>query len=426
MGVNCLPYNEREKEMTSLQLLWTDTKSGKELQYSGPLPITIGRGDENVIVVHSQPISRRHARLENRHGVLWLSDQNSTNGVYVNGRRVSEASLQKGESFIIGKVQFTIAKEPLLPSVLPRLRVYWPLGTTQADGEALVAQQGNELLITPQNKPQMHLQAGQSAQIGTGSLSMLPHLTVGAQSDRGKKRADRPNQDALALYSDLPQNKSQLLQKGMLFLVADGMGGAAGGQEASQMAIQTMLKEYYADPDSDIAHRLEHSIQAANMQIYQRGHTDPYLRGMGTTIVAAVILKNHLVVANVGDSRAYLLRQGQLKQLTTDHTLVQALLGIGIISPEEAATHPQRNVLIRDLGEKPTVQPDIQRETLQQGDILLLCSDGLWGVLKEQQIAQILWRQHGQAAARTLIDMANQHGGPDNISAIVVHVERLP
>lgn len=249
-----------------------------------------------------------------------------------------------------------------------------------------------------------------------------PHLPVipGSGLDVGRGRAGKPNQDNLGLPPEWAQNL--FATKGRLYIVADGMGGAAGGQEASQIAVNTTFQVYYQDSDSDIARSLVNAIQAANAEVYRRGHSDPALQGMGTTIVAAVLRGDSLVVAHVGDSRAYLLRGSALHRLTQDHSWVQEQVDSGLLTHEQAARHEQRNVLSRNLGNEPRARPDVATHTLIAGDALLLCSDGLWGVVSDAEIAAVLQRQAGDPAAQTLIEMANQHGGPDNIAVLTLHV----
>lgn len=249
-----------------------------------------------------------------------------------------------------------------------------------------------------------------------------PHLPVipGSGLDVGRGRAGKPNQDNLGLPPEWAQNL--FATKGRLYIVADGMGGAAGGQEASQIAVNTTFQVYYQDSDSDIARSLVNAIQAANAEVYRRGHSDPALQGMGTTIVAAVLRGDSLVVAHVGDSRAYLLRGSALHRLTQDHSWVQEQVDSGLLTHEQAARHEQRNVLSRNLGNEPRARPDVATHTLIAGDALLLCSDGLWGVISDAEIAAVLQRQAGDPAAQTLIEMANQHGGPDNIAVLTLHV----
>ncbi len=411
--------------MTMLQLLWNDPDTQIPQQYTGVLPITIGRGKENSIVLQSQEVSRHHARLEDRDGKLMLLDQKSQNGTFLKGKPIRIAILQLGDGFVVGDILFTLPKESLSQRIRSRLSLFWPIASSKTNGHAVLSRQNKKVVITQNNEEPVVLQAGQSAQMGSASLTLLPDLTIAAESNVGKKRANRPNQDAIGLFSETPVQTPDILKKGMLFVVADGMGGAAGGDEASQIAVETTMKDYYASADPDIKRSLEHSIQAANVQIYKRGHEELDVWGMGTTIVAAVIQGSQLVVAHVGDSRAYLFRQGQFKQLTTDHSLVQSLLDAGLITIEEARRHPRPNILSRNLGGEPTVHPDLQTQTLKERDVVLLCSDGLWGVLCEQDISDVLQGQESHQAAHTLIEMANEHGGPDNISVIVLHVERL-
>ena len=259
--------------------------------------------------------------------------------------------------------------------------------------------------------------------MSTPDTTEQPRLTVGVALDVGRSRKGKPNQDSVGIYSDYCKDAARLEAKGLLFVVADGMGGAAGGKEASETAVETVTTTFYDDPEADIAASLERAIQAANTKIRQRGQEDPSLGGLGTTFVAALIHGDHMVVVNVGDSRAYLLREGSLSLLSLDHTVVQEQVRDGILTAEEAETHPRRHVLSRNLGSRSQARPDFMTMTLEAGDVILLCSDGLWGSVDEDEIAAILQQQRGNTAARTLIDLANEHGGPDNISAVVVHFE---
>lgn len=256
--------------------------------------------------------------------------------------------------------------------------------------------------------------------------SAHPQITVGSALDVGRSRAGRPNQDSLGSYREYDLGPSQMEQKGLLFVVADGMGGAAGGKEASQTAVRTTIQQYYRDTDPAIQQSLTEAIQAANQQIHRAGQDDPALRGMGTTIVAGVFHRNQFILANAGDSRAYLFRQGELHQISVDHSWVQEQVRRGIISEAEAEYHPQRNVLTRNLGNEPEARPDFATIALQEGDTFLLCTDGLWNVVSDEAIAGVLREQRGDAAAHTLMELANEQGGPDNIGIFLLHVERVP
>ena len=250
-----------------------------------------------------------------------------------------------------------------------------------------------------------------------------PRLSVGVDIHVGISRQGKPNQDSLGTYMDHVSDPALLRAKGLLFVVADGMGGAAGGKEASETAVASIIQTYYEDPDTDLQAALERAIQAANTEIGQIGRADPSLHGLGTTLVVALIVGRRVLVANVGDSRVYILRRGRLKQLSLDHTVVQEQLRAGLLSEEEALTHPRRHVLSRNLGSRPTAEPDYVWQTLELGDIVLLCSDGLWGPVSEYEIANLLTQDIQQTAAESLIDRANAQGGPDNISAVVVRVD---
>ncbi len=235
-------------------------------------------------------------------------------------------------------------------------------------------------------------------------------------TDTGRKRDH--NEDFLEALS--PPDPARRQQKGELFIVADGMGGHQAGEVASESAVRTISREYYADPNPNVAAALSSAVQKANGVIHQRAQETPSQVGMGTTVVAAVARGNDLFLANVGDSRAYLLRNGQLRQITRDHSFVEEQIRAGILSREEARHHPQRNVITRALGAKPEVEVDTYGGTLVPGDTLLLCSDGLSEPVGEEGIAHVL-KQHspGEAVPR-LIGLANSRGGSDNISALVV------
>ncbi len=259
----------------------------------------------------------------------------------------------------------------------------------------------------------------------TGPVQDKLYLTFNGDTDVGQSRQDKPNQDSFDTYEHYCDDPARLAAKGKLFVVADGMGGAAGGKEASSMAVDVVFRTYYDDPDPEIVPSLERAIQAANTHIQQYGRANPELRGLGTTIVVAVIRDRMLVVGNVGDSRAYLLRDGELSQVSLDHTMVQEQVRDGLLTPEEALTHPRRHVLSRNLGYRPKAGPDFDTWTLAPGDTILLCSDGLWGPVEDAQLAAVLRQHSGDAAVQMLIDLANRRCGPDNISAIVIHVHSV-
>jgi protein phosphatase len=206
--------------------------------------------------------------------------------------------------------------------------------------------------------------------------------------------------------------------------VADGMGGHSAGEVASAIAIEELAALGHRGPwanETAATDDLKQAILRANRRIREMAASDRKLNGMGTTLVALLEDGDMVHVANVGDSRGYLLRQGELSQVTVDHSLVQELVDDGRLSPEDAERHPQRSVITRALGIDPEVEFDLFTYKLQVGDRLLLCSDGLSDVVEPAQIRKVLLRvRSAQRAARELVTVANEQGGPDNITVIVV------
>jgi protein phosphatase len=213
-----------------------------------------------------------------------------------------------------------------------------------------------------------------------------------------------------------------------VFAVADGLGGHQGGEVASAAAVEPLARldgREFADP-GEAAEALANAIRAANEAILDRAAADPALYGMGTTVTAAAVAGDgYLQLAHVGDSRAYLLREDGLAQLTTDHTVVGELVRRGRLTPEQAAIHPERSILTRAVGLDPRVPVDLPDPLeLRSGDQLLLCSDGLTETVSDDQIAELLTAApDGHAACRSLIDAANNAGGPDNVTVVLVRLE---
>ncbi len=212
------------------------------------------------------------------------------------------------------------------------------------------------------------------------------------------------------------RNEDSILVTHPLYVVADGMGGHRGGQVASQVALETM-EELATEGSGSLA---DH-VRRANRAVWDRSVEDERLSGMGTTLTAARIDGASALIAHVGDSRAYLLRDGMLRQLTTDHTLVDRMVKSGEITEAEAEVHPHKNVLTRALGTDEQVEVDEDSLALADGDRLLICSDGLTGMVTEDQIQAILENSdHPQQAADRLVKAANRAGGIDNISVVVL------
>jgi serine/threonine protein phosphatase PrpC len=247
-------------------------------------------------------------------------------------------------------------------------------------------------------------------------------VQVGAETDVGMVRDH--NEDNLGYK--IPDEAVVTSNKGMLFLVADGMGGHAAGEVASQIAVETILDRYFSEDTDDIEEALNGAIVDANDIIHAQSSDHREQSGMGTTSVVAVIRGDELTVANVGDSRAYLIRGGEIQQITQDHSWVQEQVRLNLVTPEEAKHHPLRNIITRALGTAPEVKVDFSTYKLQVGDTIILCSDGLSGVVSDGDILEIVTKQeNAEMAAKMLINAANAGGGPDNISTIVVRVEKV-
>lgn len=212
---------------------------------------------------------------------------------------------------------------------------------------------------------------------------------------------------------------------GRLAVVADGMGGAAAGEVAANLAVETVKGWPFPSGDAPIQELEQAALRAvgaANRAIYERASADPDLKGMGTTITAVILGRACAVVAHVGDSRAYHVRAGRLHPITRDHSVVAELLRSGGITAEQARRHPYRNMLTRALGPAPYVDVDIHTVSLDRDDGIFLCTDGLTSLLTDEEIAGIIREAKGaQAAVDALIAEANDRGAPDNVSAILVY-----
>jgi protein phosphatase len=241
-------------------------------------------------------------------------------------------------------------------------------------------------------------------------------ITATGITDVGRKR-DR-NEDAFLINDEL-----------MLYVVADGMGGHAGGQHASALAVNTVeelvddLEPDGDDPVEAVRVSLDRAVRQAGARIHAFAQTHPEFHGMGTTIVLVLVQDQNAYVAHVGDSRVYLLRDGAIEQVTDDHSLVAQSIREGLLTEDQARSHRMRNVITRALGFNEDVQVDIQVRALRRGDRYLLCSDGLSGKLEADEMAELLARHDTPEAIRQLVGLACARGGDDNITAVVVTVE---
>ena len=202
------------------------------------------------------------------------------------------------------------------------------------------------------------------------------------------------------------------------------MGGYEGGQEASRLAVETLVAGYRDFDGDEPQLALNQALQMAHEQVRQYSFAHPELRGMGTTCTAAAIVQNALYYVHVGDTRLYLIRDGHITRVTRDHSYVGRLVESGIISPEEAENHPQRNILTAALGTNPDLIMDSpgRPEPLRAEDVLVICSDGLWGQVRDSEILETVENNSAEQAGRQLIELARERGGPDNITVEILRL----
>jgi len=251
-------------------------------------------------------------------------------------------------------------------------------------------------------------------------------LEVGSATDVGRQR--QRNEDSLAVFVPVTgeQNPSQLAG---LLLVADGMGGERAGDRASQMAAEQLRQTLSSGvfrgwPECTGDHPLEavmvRAIREVSAAIFKVGDGDPTIRGLGSTVVVAAMTSRHMVLAHVGDSRCYLVRGAQIDLLTSDHSWVQRQVEAGYISAADARRHPQRNILIRSLGDALPPEVDVRTVEIEEGDIFVLCSDGMTGGVTDEEILQFTsYFREPQQLADALVRLANDKDGSDNITVVV-------
>lgn len=233
-------------------------------------------------------------------------------------------------------------------------------------------------------------------------------------TDIGRKR--KLNQD-FVYSSDEPVGNLK-----NVYIVADGMGGHQAGDYASKCTVETMVREIRGCFEQSPIRILSRAIRIANDQVRRKAREDESLYGMGTTVVAATVLGKYLQVANVGDSRLYIINE-EVRQITRDHSLVEEMVRMGGLDREAARNHPDKNIITRAIGARDTIEIDFFHEELKSGDLVLMCSDGLTNMLEDEEIGRIL-KTPGmiEERAERLIDAANQNGGRDNIAVILIDV----
>ena len=247
-----------------------------------------------------------------------------------------------------------------------------------------------------------------------------PGIEAACLTDVGRQRAN--NEDSYLYWE--PETEDGLRRKGRLAIVADGMGGYEGGQEASRLAVETMRSVYDAAFGGDAQDALIEGMEAAHMKIQQYAMENPQFYGMGTTCTALAIIGRELCFAHIGDSRLYLIRGSSITRLTRDHSYVGRLVENGIVRSEDAESHPQRHILTAALGSGREVTPHIPEQPLplEKGDVLMLCTDGLWGVVPDSDLAHMAQTYPPTEACQQLVDLALERGGPDNITVLILKI----
>jgi protein phosphatase len=286
------------------------------------------------------------------------------------------------------------------------------------------------------------LRAGWAAK-GAEQPRLYAHVSIGARTDMGRVREN--NEDKFDFLE--PDEPSVLARKGRFYAVADGMGGHQAGQIASELALKTVFRTYYdgkgvggrvkgvgAEPSHptpytlsptplpDVGEALTKALCEANRYLLDVARTIPERSGMGTTLTGAVVREDELYVVHVGDSRCYLLRGGRMEQVTEDHSWVQEQVRRGAMTLEDAEMSPFKNVITRSLGAAPEVEPDLVAIKLEPGDRILLCSDGLNGMIDDTELFAVAQRGSASVAAWNLVDRAVENGGKDNVTVLVLDV----
>jgi protein phosphatase len=251
----------------------------------------------------------------------------------------------------------------------------------------------------------------------TASSQASPEIESSGLSHIGSVRED--NQDAIRLSGDTPMADRRL------FAIADGMGGYSHGGIASQTALETFFETFYGDTAPVVPRRLRRSVDAANLGVFQMAQRLGAVR-MGTTLTAVTVVGQQLHVAHIGDSRAYLIRDNRAQCLTNDHTRVGDMVRMKVIPPDKVRLHAQRSILTKGLGLSLFVQPDITQVELRDGDRLVLCSDGVWSVVEDQEFALLgASAAHMTDFSQTLIDLALERKSDDNLSVVTIHLHQL-
>ena len=247
-----------------------------------------------------------------------------------------------------------------------------------------------------------------------------PGIEAASLTDVGRQRSN--NEDSFIYWE--PDSDEDFRRKGRLAVIADGMGGYEGGQEASHLAVETVRSVYDNGFAGDPQETLVEAFEAAHQNIQRFAQDHPQFYGMGTTCTALAIVDRQLSFAHVGDSRLYLIRAETITRLTRDHSYVGRLVESGIVRSEDAESHPQRHILTAALGSGREVTPNVPEHPfpLEEGDTLLLCTDGLWGLVGDPDLARVVQTNPPAEACLKLVSMALERGGPDNVTVLVLRV----
>jgi len=320
----------------------------------------IGRSSSCQIRFHDTVVSRKHTEVFIKDGGWWICDLHSSNGTYINGSRIDQYPLQEDSKIQLGR-----------------------------NGPVLI-------------------------------LSVVATIDYYGLSDRGLRRPD--NQDSFGKFP--PGNADLSIPEGHLFIVADGMGGHAGGKQASSMAVNIVNKVYFSDLSANVPDRLKMAVETANQEIHEEALRNEQTAKMGTTCTALVLSGKQATIAHVGDSRLYRISKNKIEQLTQDHTKIAEMLKHGVLSKKEAKNHPERSVLNRALGVQSNVDVDIIAGIpVQNEDYFLLCTDGLKNV-SDEEIENTVLENSSQNACEILVQLANNRGGDDNVTVQVIRMNR--
>lgn len=246
-----------------------------------------------------------------------------------------------------------------------------------------------------------------------------PGLEFASLTDVGRQRSN--NEDSFLYWE--PDSEEDFLRKGRLAVIADGMGGYEGGQEASRLAVET-VRHFYENSFNEPQQTLQQALLTAHESIHRYAEEHPQFHGMGTTCTALSIIAGELRFAHIGDSRLYKVGSDSVTRLTKDHSYVGRLVESGIVRSEDAESHPQRHILTAALGSGRDVVPDVPEHplALEKGTSLLLCTDGLWSLVGEQEIADAVRANTPAQACSALVKMALDRGGPDNVTVLILRI----